>query len=420
MAQDVMREQHAPGMALCVMSHGRIAALRAYGTADLEHSAPVTNETEFPIASITKQVTATAILLLSQSGHLSLDDDISRFVPDFPARNAGVTIRRLLNHTSGVRNLQDLGDRYWKQSGMPVKPADIIALFKDESLDFPPGIDYRYSNSGYVLLGAAIESASGESYGEFLEKHLFGPLGLTHIFYPRPLQLIPGRARGYWPREGSFVNAAHYDDSQGFSMGGVYSTAEDLARWTEALHHGAILKPETYRLMVNPETLPNGERLSYGYGVEIGEIGHRRTLSHAGGGVGFITQAIYVPQDDLVVVALTNAAGGGGAVEMADQVLRRMLDIPGPVDLPLPAATAARYAGRYRMDSDIVDILREGDHLVVRYSPSDAHRLRYQGNGIFAQDGRVSRLHFRERNGLVKEFVVARYGSLLDRATRID
>lgn len=418
MASDVLRSQHAPGMAVALMRHGKLVALRSYGIADLENNVPVTEETEFPIASITKQFTAAAVLQLAERGLLNLDDDISRFLPDYPVRNAGITIRRLLNHTAGVRNLQDLGARYWKQAPMRATPQEVIDLFKSEPLDFRPGTDYHYSNSGYILLGAVIEKASGESFGDYLSKNLLKPLGLQHTIYPETSALMPHRARGYWIRENAFINTAYYDDSQGFSMGGLYSDAEDLARWTDALHHGRVLKPETYKEMITPEVLPNGEKLSYGYGMELGEIDGKRLLSHGGGGVGFIAQAIYIPEDELVIVVLTNTSFGGGAVEMADQVMRKLLGIPGPEDLPLPAETAKRYAGRYRMGTDLVEIVREGDHLVVRYSRDDFHRLRYQGNGVFAQDGRLARLQLRERDGRVEGFVIARYGAVLSKAVR--
>ncbi len=418
MARDLMRTQRIPGMQLCVLRHGKLVASGAYGIADLENDVPVTKETEFPIASITKQITAAAVLRLSESGKLGLEDDISRFVPDFPVKNAGVTIRRLLNHTAGIRNLQDLGDRYWKQSAIPAKPQDLIDLFRSEPLDFPPGTDYHYSNSGYVLLGAVIENASGESYGDYIRKQLFEPLGLTHILYGGASRLLHGRAHGYWVVDDKFVNAAHYDDSQGFSMGGVYSTAADLAKWTEALHHGRVLRPESYKHMITPEVLPNGEKLTYGEGMELGEIGTYHLYSHAGGGVGFIAQVHDVPEDDLVIAVLTNAAFGGGAIEMADRILRKLLDVPGPADLPLPENEATLYVGHYRMDGDVVEIGREGDHLVVRYGKDDAHRLRYQGKGVFAQDGRLSRLHFLVHDHRVEGFIVARYGSRLGKAAR--
>lgn len=417
MARDAMRTQHAPGMAVCILQRGRTLMVRGYGIADLENAVPVTNKTEFVMASITKQLTAAAILQLAEQGRLSLDDDISRFVPDFPLQNRGVTIRRLLNHTAGVRNLQDLGDRYWKQTAAPAETRQLIDLFKAEPLDFEPGTDYHYSNSGYILLGAVIEKAGGEPYGEYVKHHLLDPVGLKHMLYGGTLALMPHRAHAYWFNGNAFVNAAHFDQSQGFAMGGFYSTAADLARWTVALHHQRVLTPASYQQMITPEVLPNGETLSYGFGMELGSLGGRQLYGHAGGGVGSTGQTHYIPEEDLAVVVMSNS-NGGGAIEMADQVMRKILGIPGPADLPLPADMAQRYAGRYCIGDDIVEIAWENDHLVARYGDGETRRLRYQGEMVFAQDGRLARLHFREHGGRVEGFVVARYGSFLARATR--
>src|SRR5262249_14429623 len=297
MARDFMRTQHVPGMALCIIQHGEILS-RGYGIADLENAVPVSRDSEFAMASITKQLTAAAILHLAEKGLLNLDDGISRFVEDLPDYYRGVTIRRLLNHTAGVRNLQDLGDRYWKQSHIPAEPKELIDLFRREPLDFEPGTGYHYSNSGYVLLGAAIQKAGGEPYGDYVRHHLLDHLGLKHMVYAGSLALIEHRVHPYWYNGTTFVNAGYFDYSQGFAMGGFFSTAEDLARWTEALHHGRVLSPYFYQLMITPETLLDSEPLSYGYGVEAGSVGGHSLYAHAGGGVGFISQALYIPDDD--------------------------------------------------------------------------------------------------------------------------
>jgi CubicO group peptidase (beta-lactamase class C family) len=419
-AKELMRTGHMPGMALCVIQHGRVLASRTYGLADLENGVPVSRDSEFSIASTTKQLTAAAILQLAERGSLSLDDDISRFVKEFPHRDRGVTIRRLLNHTAGVRNLQDLGERYWNQSAASATPAELIELFKNEPLDFEPGTAYHYSNSGYILLGAAIESITGETYGDYVRHHLLDPLDLKHMTLPESLTILGHRVHPYWYNGTGFVNARYYDGSQGYAMGGIYSSAEDLARWTVALHHGLVLGPFFYQLMITPETLLDGEPLSYGYGMEVGSIANQRHVySHAGGGVGFISQALYVPEDDLAIAALSNSNFGGGSVEVADQVMRKILHIPGPADLALPAGAADRYAGRYCMDGQVVDVVSTDGHLLLRDGGGgEGRRLRYQGDGVFAQDGRLARLHFREEGGRIRGFVLARYGSALATATR--
>jgi CubicO group peptidase (beta-lactamase class C family) len=417
MAESFMRTRHAPGVALCVIQHGKILVSRGYGIADLENAVPVSRDSEFAMASITKQLTAAGILHLAEKRMLDLDDGISRFVPDLPDNYRGVTIRRLLNHTAGVKNLQDLGDRYWGHSHGHIEPKGLIDLFRGEPLDFEPGTDYHYSNSGYVLLGAAIEKTGGEPYGDYVRHHLLDRLGIKHMIYPESLALLEHRVRPYWYNGKAFVNAAYFDPSAGFAMGGVYSTAEDLALWTEALHHGRVLSPYYYQLMITPETLLDGEPLSYGYGMEVGSIEGHTLYAHAGGGVGFISQALYVPDEDLTIAVMSNSNFDGGAVEMADRVLRRILRVGEPLDLPLPPGAAGRYAGWYCLEDEIVEIALAGGNLLVR-DGSGSRRLLYQGNGAFAQEGRLARLHFREERGQVEGFVIARYGSLLAKATR--
>jgi CubicO group peptidase (beta-lactamase class C family) len=417
-AHDFMRTANAPGMALCVRQHGRTLASRAYGIADLENQVPVTTDSEFALASITKQLTAAAILQLAEKGSLNLDDDISRFLPDFPAGGRGVTIRRLLNHTAGIKNLQDLGDRFWKQSYAPIETRELIDLFKAEPLDFEPGTAFHYTNSGYVLLGAVIESLGGEPYADYIRHHVLDPLGLRRIVYGGTLDLIAHRAHPYWFNGTRFVNAGHFDYSQGFAMGGFYSTAEELALWTEALHHGQVLGPFFYQLMITPGILPDGEALTSGFGMELGTIRGRHVYAHAGGGVGFISQVLYVSEEDLTIAVMTNSNFDGGAIEMADRLMRTRLHIPGAVDLPLPPEIAARDAGRYCLENEVVEIAPEEGHLVAHFSGGESRRLRYQGGDEFAQDGRLSRIVFRDRGGRVEGFSVARYGSQLGRATR--
>ena len=167
---------------------------KGYGLADVENHVPVTTHSAFAIASVTKNMTAAAILQLAGRGAISLDDDIGKFLPDFPHRNEGVTIRRLLDNTAGIHSFTSV-PAYWAQVGEPIEPAKLIAFFRDAPLDFPPGTSYSYSNSGYVLLGAVIEKVSGVSYAEYLHSHLFA--GMNDSTYCGGNAIVPRRVRGY-------------------------------------------------------------------------------------------------------------------------------------------------------------------------------------------------------------------------------
>lgn len=318
-ARDAISRKAVPGLAIGVMHQGKVVFARGYGLADLEHDISVRADSVFPIASVTKNFTAAAILQLADRGLLSLDDDIGKFHPDFPHRGRGVTVRRLLDHTAGVHSMTSM-PAYWAQIGEAIEPAKLIAIFRDAPLDFEPGSRYAYSNSGYVLLGAIVEKVSGMSYGEYLRTRLFAPLGLTQTRYCGTAALVPRRVRGYAKTEGgAFVNARHVDMSQGYAAGGVCSTVSDLLQWQHALHHGRVLEPKTYAAMIAP-----GEGRTYGLGIGTASLDEHRTLFHAGGIHGFDAMAAAYPADDLQIVVLANA-GGDTAAEVAEKVARLML-----------------------------------------------------------------------------------------------
>ena len=191
--REVVARHAAPGVAIAVSRGGKVLFDRGYGLADLENDVPARADSVFWIASVTKTFTAAAVLQLVEHGAISLDDDIGKFIPDFPHRNQGVTIRRLLNHTAGIHNVTSMS-AYWKQTGEPIEPSKLIALFRDAPLDFEPGSSYRYSNSGYILLGMVVEKASGTPYPEYLRDHFFVPLGLAHTSYCATADLVRGRA----------------------------------------------------------------------------------------------------------------------------------------------------------------------------------------------------------------------------------
>src|SRR3954454_14201315 len=236
-------DHRAPGLAIGVMRDGKIIFAKSYGLADIENHVPVTVHSAFAIASVTKNMTAAAILQLASRGVLSLDDDIGKFLPDFPHRGEGVTIRRLLDNTAGIHSFTSV-PAYWAQVGEPIEPAKLIAFFRDAPLDFAPGSSYSYSNSGYVLLGAVIEKATGMPYGEYLRSHVLKDLHDSS--YCGTSAIVPRRVRGYTTSGGRFVNARHVDMSQGYAAGGVCSSVRDLLRLQEALHHGKLLAKSTY------------------------------------------------------------------------------------------------------------------------------------------------------------------------------
>ena len=307
---------------------GKVIASGAYGFADLENRVPAAAGTVYAIGSLTKSFTAAAVLLLADEGKLSLDDPLGKFVPSFPEPGRNATLRQLLNHTSGVRNMTGLGPRYWAQAGREIEPADLVAIFANEPADFPQGADYKYSNSGYVLLGLVVEKAAGMPWGAYVTQSLLVPLGFGATRDGQSADLVPGRAHGYSRKKpGGFENAWHVSLTQGYAAGALLSTAGDIAAWIRRLAVQPPVSATSAFAMTKPLTLPNGKALPYGYGIGVDTFAGHRRLFHGGGLPGFDASAAFFPDDDLAVAVLCNS-DGDTAMEVADTMAGLVLGAP--------------------------------------------------------------------------------------------
>src|SRR5258707_6573759 len=224
-------ETNDPGLAVLVAQNGKILFEKSYGLADREHHVPVIPQTTFRIGSIGKQFTASAILKLQEQGKLSVNDKLSKYIPDFP-RGDEVTLRHLLTHTSGIHSYTEK-QGFIESVTSPVKPDDLVNSFKNDPYDFDPGKKWQYDNSGYFLLGRIVEKVSGQSYGDFLEKNFFKPLGMTNTGVYRAHPGLPHEALGYSLEGAGFTNAVNWDRSWAGGAGTLYSTVGDLFRWNE-------------------------------------------------------------------------------------------------------------------------------------------------------------------------------------------
>jgi len=231
-----VEEEGAVGLSLGVALGGELVLSAGYGIAELEHGAAVGPGTLFRIGSITKQFSAAAICKLAESGKLYVDDPLSQYVPEFEVKQQGITLRHLLTHTSGIFNYTDLGPAWERTIALDLSHAELLELVSGKPLDFEPGFAYRYSNTGYYLLGMVIERASGKPYARFLQEELFGPLGLERTRYGSNGDLILDRAQGYrYLGDGRFGNDDLISMSQPFAAGSLLSTGGELVRWTLAL-----------------------------------------------------------------------------------------------------------------------------------------------------------------------------------------
>lgn len=285
--------------ALLVSRRDRILFERAYGSADLEWSVPNTTNGRFRIGSLSKQFTAAGILLLAQEKKLDLDQSINRYVPDAPPAWKPITVHDLLTHSSGIPDFLGFPDFQFRK-GSPSTLAETILRFRDRPLQFPPGTQGSYSNSGYVVLAHIVEKVSGVSFGDFLQKRLFEPLAMADTGIDTHRTIVPHRVRGYTRFRQGLGNADYIDMSIATGGGSMYSTVHDLRRWTLALHQGRVVSAELYGRMTTP-TFHN-----YGYGLEIRNEAEGRTVGHGGGMEGFSSFLQYGERNQLVSVVLAN------------------------------------------------------------------------------------------------------------------
>lgn len=299
----------APGASVLVVRDGRPLVERSYGLADLEAQARATPETDYRLASLTKQFTATAIMLLAADGALRYDDSVSRFLPQLPAYARGVTIRQLLTHTSGLPAYEDfVPDSQTTQ----VHDRDVPGLIaRADSLYFPAGAAYRYSNTGYALLALVVEHVSGTTFARFLNDRIFAPLGMSGtVAYEEGISTVRRRAFGYSEREGRWIRTDQSSTSAVLGDGGIYTSIVDLARWDRALDAHLLVSERAQRDAWTAATLTDGRRSGYGFGWFVDDSSGGVRLRHHGETMGFTNAILKIPSRRLTIVLLTNRTGG--------------------------------------------------------------------------------------------------------------
>lgn len=287
-----------------VAQEGQVLLSKGYNFANWEFKLPNSPTTHYRLASITKIFTALAIMQLQERGQLNIDDPICQYLEDCPAAWQAITIRQLLDHTSGIPDYTSQ-DNAREAARDPITVNDLIASFSDLPLDFEPGTRSAYSNSGYVLLGAIIEKISHTNWFVYLGENIWQPSGMSETGYDYNKQVLSERASGYSIEGTVFINAPYVDMSNTYAAGGLYSTLQDLYHFSQALSSGMIVKPETLEEMMTPQTVA-GEPIDYGLGLQIAEVDGRRMVGHVGGLPGFNNFLAYFPDDQAVIIVLGN------------------------------------------------------------------------------------------------------------------
>lgn len=417
-------DKGAVGLSVAIAKEGKLLLAKGYGHADLESRAKCDAETCFRIGSVTKQFTAALVMRYVEWKQLSLDDDLSKHVPDFPLQGKRVTIRQLLNHTSGIPSYTDLGKEWEELWPIELEHEELLALVKDKPFDFEPGTRWAYNNTGYYLLGMVLEKVGGKAYEELVAEHIAKPLGLARTRRDSNVDLIENRAQGYslraMPAGGVLENDQPYGTNQPGAAGFLLSTARDLVTWQMALTSGKVVSKESFELMKTPAVLPDGKETGYGFGLGVGEYEGRRRVSHGGGIFGFNSMLAWYPGDDLHVAVISNGERLSSG-KVADELVWAALGIEKPAakDLPIPAETLARVAGTYHVSTleVLADVTVEDGKLFLqaRAEGQGKFRLQWQGEHefradfdpsvrvLFAADGKTFRL---QQGG--REFLGAR------------
>lgn len=311
----------APGASVMVIKGGRVLYKKAYGLANLEERIPTATNTNYRLASLTKQFTAMAIMILAERKKLSYGDRLTDFFPDFPSYGQRITLRHLLNHTSGLIAYEDLIPA---GTTLPLKDRDVLKLLKrQDHTYFPPGSKFRYSNSGYALLALIVEAASGTSFAEFLKRNIFDPLQMTGtVAYEKGISTVPNRAYGYSRRGNSFERTDQSLTSSVLGDGGIYSSVEDLYKWDQALDAARLVSTVTLKEAFTPGIVTDDENIGYGFGWFIGKYGGRKTVWHYGETIGFSTAIERIPEQRLTIIVLVNRSNS-----RPTEIARRIMDM---------------------------------------------------------------------------------------------
>ena len=308
-----------PGAALLITENGNIIYSKGYGLANLEESIPITSATNFRLASLTKQFTAMCIMILNSRGQLDYERTLTDIFPDFPEYGSNITIKHLLHHTSGLIDYFTLiADTVSQQ----LKDQDVLNLMMAQTTThFPPGTEYRYSNSGYALLAMIVESVSGKGFADFLEEEIFFPLGMSNsIAFEDGISTVENRAYGYSQIDSEFIRDDQSITSAVLGDGGIYSSLDDMFKWDRILNTEELVPFAILNEAFVSGTLDNGSETGYGFGWLLDSYLYRIRSYHTGSTRGFRNVYMRFPDEKMSIVILTNR-NSGSPIEIANQIM---------------------------------------------------------------------------------------------------
>jgi CubicO group peptidase (beta-lactamase class C family) len=401
-----LKKNQIPGCAVMVRHNGKAALLRGYGIANLEHGVRVTPQTVFQSGSMGKQFTAMAVMILVEEKKLALDDPISKYL-DVPKTWSAIRVHHLLTHTSG---LGDYPESFSLQRDYTED--DLLNMIKAQPLGFAPGEKWSYSNLGYVTLGILIHKVSGQFWGDYLQQHVFKPLAMRQTGAISETDIIPNRAAGYVLKNGTLKNQSWVSPSvNNTADGSLYFTAEDLAKWNEALETRKLISGADYEEMWTPVKLNNGTTAPYGFGWRISKTdsGHP-LLEHGGAWQGFASYIACYPDDRLGVAVLCNRAGASASY-IAKRIAGFYVQSLAPqvhTTIKIDPAILNKFAGDYRLeDRFTINVSIVGDRLETTWLGEKIALVPESETDFFEEDSDRTFRFLKDATGNVTSLIIS-------------
>jgi CubicO group peptidase (beta-lactamase class C family) len=413
-----------PGATVAVIQDGKLAYQKGHGAANLEYDVPITPDTVFHVASVSKQFTAMSIVLLEQDGKLSLDDDVHKYLPELPDYGHRLTIRNLLQHTSGVRDQwQTLGLAGWRLDDVITQKQILRMLFRQKELNFEPGTKHLYSNGGFTLLAEIVARMSGKPLPEFCDERIFRPLGMTHThFHDDHRRIVPNRAYSYESAASGYrASPLNYANVGATSL---FTIAPDLAKWLDNFREPKVGGAKAVARLQEQAVLANGETIPYALGLATGNYRGLRTISHGGSDAGYRSFVVWFPEHRLRIVVLSNLANFN-PTSTANQVATIYLGQQMTAEPP-KAQTAARtfttldpggiepYQGHYRLGDLMIQVVKKDGKLMAAPVGSPLVELKSMSPVRFYAEQMQAEVEFIPKAGATMGIKLTRQGGTVE------
>lgn len=391
---------NGPAVSALITQNSEAVYSKIKGYSDIENTVLATDSSKFRIGSVTKQFTAISILMLQEEGKLSTKDPIQNYLPSFPVKSKPILIEHLLTHTSGLKEVTETEVFFEQLMKNGCKPDTLVNFFKDYPLEFNPGTEFKYCNSGYHLLGMIIEKVSKMSYGDFIQKNIFSPAKMVNSQIDDNSTLISNRVSGYESKHNEIQNATYIDMSIPYSAGNIISTTADLNKWYENLFEYKFVSKITLEKAHSKYQLTDSTYINYGYGWFIDTLQGEKVISHEGGINGFLSSVWYVPSHKTLSVLLSNCMCNP-TTQTTKTILAYAIGKPIEKRKPInvPATILNKYIGTYLMGGEKWSILIKDNELYCLYEGGNGHALLAKSNKEFYAEEWDAQFIFNEGNG---------------------